>query len=59
MLGLGDESAYRGVDLGRVAQAFDFVETYPGGLGTAQIRTPRSPRPGEPAPLEDRLRHTS
>ncbi len=40
MLGLGDESAYRGVDLGRVAQAFDFVETYPGGLGTAQIRTP-------------------
>lgn len=40
LLGLGDESAYRGVDLSRVARTFDFVETYPGGLGTAQIRTP-------------------
>ena len=48
LLGLGDEDAYRGLDLARIASTFDFVETYPGGLATAQVRTQLAP--DEPVP---------
>ena len=45
LLGLADESAFRGLDLARLFEAYDFVETYPGGLATELLWTERAMRP--------------